>query len=157
MVMPDGPAMPTIASGVIGSATIHVVLAAHVIHAGAVAGHRGIVPTAPHVTALTLIHRLCVHWLGVHRSTPPAIGLSRARPHLCEDRSGQRQRTDGGKGHNFHGISPRNRRGGARMMDDWRRRMFRRRPDRLHFDKADPGRRIPEMLSEASATGKNLA
>ena len=36
------------------------------------------------------------------------------------------------------------------MMDDWRRRMFRRRLDRPNFDKADPVRRLSEILSGPS-------
>jgi hypothetical protein len=101
--------MSTIGSGVIGSAAIHVVRAAHmihsmsaivthrpVIHARAAAGHRRIVPTATHVIAFTLTHWLSGHWLGVHRSTSTVNGVGRTRLRLCENRSSQRQCADGG-------------------------------------------------------------
>jgi len=71
--------MSTIAPGAIGSAALHVVLATHMIHStsaivthrpvthvGAAAGHCGVVPTATHVIASMLIHRLSVHRLRVH-------------------------------------------------------------------------------------------
>jgi hypothetical protein len=43
---------------------------------------------------------------------------------LSEAWRGERQRADGGDCYHFHGISPRSRRYGAQLMDDWRPRMF---------------------------------
>jgi hypothetical protein len=86
--------------------------------------HIAVLMGAAHIASAMLVHGLAAH------RTASATMRAVARPdrlYLGKSGNGKGQHADGGECHYFHGISPRNRRGGARAMDDWRRRMFQLR------------------------------
>jgi hypothetical protein len=137
MVMPYCPAVPTIAAVTVGTTmahspivacTIHVAFAviahATMIHSGAASRHRVVTASMVHAAATMFVHRL-----GARHPVSTTVRAIRRRAgiHLRKGRRGKRQHADSGDCHHFHGISPRDRRGGAQMMDDRRRRMFRLR------------------------------
>jgi len=137
MVMPHDLAMPAISAIVAAPPIIPSAVIAGALHPAAFASvhpgmppftftprHPAIVMGAAHIASAMLVHGLASHRIA------SATMRAAARPdrlYLGKSGNGKRQRADSGECHYLHGISPRNRRGGARMMDDWRRCMFQLR------------------------------
>jgi hypothetical protein len=135
MMMPDGSAMTAVTTVVIATAMIHSLIISGAVHAASMivthltmihsilaARHCAVAAPAIHVAASMLIH-----WLRPHGTASAAMPtICRAGGlHLGESRRGERQRADRDECYHFHGISPRSRRDGAQVMDDWQQRMFR--------------------------------